>query len=225
MNMTYQERLSDSPYVERIGQFRAEQAEARRCPANILWNMLLVKYKGKTSLSVWGPETIVGDMHYPEGAEFLFIAFRLGAFMPRLPVSKLVDTGITLPDASRQAFWLGSAAWRYPDYDNADTFVDWLVQEGLLVHEPIVDAVLHDHPLDMASRTVRHRFLRATGLTKSYIGQVERARQAVALLEQGVSILDTVDQLGYADQPHLTRSLKRLVGQTPAQIAQVSQPA
>jgi AraC-like DNA-binding protein len=223
MNTTYEERLSDSPYIDRIGRFRVDKAYSRSCPANILGNMLLVKYKGKTSLSMWGPETKVGIMNYPAGAEFLFIAFKLGTFMPRLPITNIVDTGITLPDATNQSFWLDSESWQYPDYENADTFVDWLVREGLLVHEPIVDVVLQDHPLDMALRTVRHRFLRATGLTRSYIRQVEHARQAVVLLEKGVSILDTVNQVGYADQPHLTRSLKRLVGQTPAQIARESQ--
>ncbi len=45
-----------------------------------------------------------------------------------------------------------------------------------------------------------------------------RARHARTLLQQGISILDTVEQAGYADQPHLTRSLKRFMGQTPAQI-------
>jgi methylphosphotriester-DNA--protein-cysteine methyltransferase len=49
--------------------------------------------------------------------------------------------------------------------------------------------------------------------------QIERAQQAAALLEQGVSLLDVVYQVGYADQPHMTRSLKRFIGQTPAQIA------
>jgi hypothetical protein len=34
----------------------------------------------------------------------------------------------------------------------------------------------------------------------------------------GVFRLETLWQAGYADQPHLTRSLKRFVGQTPAQI-------
>ncbi len=223
MNTTYEERLSDSPYVERIGTFRVETAYTRSCPANILCNMLLVRYKGRTSLSVWGPETKFGVMDYPADAEFLFIAFKLGTFLPRFPMVKLVDTGITLPDATSQSFWLNSSSWQYPTYQNADTFVDWLVRDGLLVREPIVDAVLQDHPLDMTSRTVRHRFLRATGLTKSYIHQLERAQQAVALLEQGVSILDTVYQAGYADQPHLTRSLKRLFGQTPAQIARMRQ--
>jgi methylphosphotriester-DNA--protein-cysteine methyltransferase len=66
---------------------------------------------------------------------------------------------------------------------------------------------------------VQRRFLRATGLTHGAVSQIERAHRAVALLRQGVSILDTVERAGYADQPHLTRSLKRLIGQTPAQLA------
>ncbi len=52
--------------------------------------------------------------------------------------------------------------------------------------------------------------------------KLDRARQAADLLAQGVSILDTVDQAGYADQPHLTRSLKHFIGQTPAQILRVN---
>jgi AraC-like DNA-binding protein len=76
----------------------------------------------------------------------------------------------------------------------------------------------------MPSRTVRHRFLRATGLNASRIRQVKRAQHAQALLRQGVSILDTVDEAGYFDQPHLTRSLKQFIGYTPAQIIRSSQP-
>lgn len=223
MNTTFKERLSDSPYVDRIGRFQAEAAYSQSCRANRLWNMLLVKHQGKVSLSVWGPMTQSGMMNYPEGAEFLYIAFKLGSFMPRLPVGNLADTGIILPDATSQSFWLDSAEWEYPDYENADTFVDWLVRDGVLVYEPVVDAVLHDQPQELSSRTVRHRFLRATGITHSYLRQLERAEQAATLLANGMSILDTVTQAGYADQPHLTRSLKRFIGQTPAQIAHLRQ--
>jgi methylphosphotriester-DNA--protein-cysteine methyltransferase len=55
-------------------------------------------------------------------------------------------------------------------------------------------------------------------MTHSTIRQIERARHATYLLKQGVSILDTVHEAGYFDQPHLTRSLKFFIGQTPAQI-------
>jgi AraC-like DNA-binding protein len=85
--------------------------------------------------------------------------------------------------------------------------------------------VIQDHPQETPSRTIRHRFLRATGLSRSHIRQIERAQQAAALLRQGVSIPDTVFKLGYFDQPHLTRSLKRWVGHTPAQLMRVMEPA
>ncbi len=64
----------------------------------------------------------------------------------------------------------------------------------------------------------------AHGLPPKTIEQIERAKQAAALLEQGVSILDAVYEMGYADQPHRTRSLKRFFGYTPAQIAHVNEP-
>jgi transcriptional regulator GlxA family with amidase domain len=81
-----------------------------------------------------------------------------------------------------------------------------------------------DEPLEMSPRTVRHRFLQATGQTQNHIRQYERAIKAASLLRHGVSILDTVFETGYFDQPHLTRSLKQFVGHTPAQILRDSQP-
>jgi methylphosphotriester-DNA--protein-cysteine methyltransferase len=71
---------------------------------------------------------------------------------------------------------------------------------------------------------VRHRFLQATGQTQSHIRQYERAIKAASLLRHGVSILDTVFEAGYFDQPHLTRSLKHFLGFTPAQILPGPQP-
>jgi methylphosphotriester-DNA--protein-cysteine methyltransferase len=46
----------------------------------------------------------------------------------------------------------------------------------------------------------------------------------MAPLQQGVSILDTTLEAGYFDQPHLTRSLSSLIGQTPSQIREQSRP-
>ena len=51
--------------------------------------------------------------------------------------------------------------------------------------------------------------------TQGDIHQIERARRAALLLQQGVPILDVVHQTGYYDQAHLTRSMQRFVGQTP----------
>jgi hypothetical protein len=110
----------------------------------------------------------------------------------------------------------------FPTFENADTFVDRLVRDGLLVRDPVVEAVLQGQPQDLSVRAVQYRFLQATGLTHRTVQQIERAKYAISLLRQGASIPDTVYQAGYFDQPHLTRALKRFVGQTPAQIARMS---
>jgi AraC-like DNA-binding protein len=66
---------------------------------------------------------------------------------------------------------------------------------------------------------VERRVARATGLTRGAIRQIRRADEAVALLGRGVAPHEVARRAGYADQPHLTRSLKRFVGATPAQLA------
>jgi methylphosphotriester-DNA--protein-cysteine methyltransferase len=98
-----------------------------------------------------------------------------------------------------------------------ETFVDRLARQGTLVRDPLVASALIEPPPDVPPRTVRHHFLRATGLSRDHIRQFERAQRAAALLGQGVPILDTVHEAGYFDQPHLTRELKRFIGKTPAQ--------
>jgi len=180
--------------------------------------MVLRRQNSNVQLLVVGPWTKAGIASWTEGAELLWIKFKLGTFMPHLPSRAFLDVETILPGAASESFWLNGSAWRFPDYDNAETFVDRLVRDDVLVRDPVVNAVLQDQPQELSSRAVRHRFLRATGLTQSRIRQVERAQRAAALLRQGRSILDTVHEVGYFDQPHLTRSLKRWIGRTPAQI-------
>ncbi|MBZ0307987.1 MAG: AraC family transcriptional regulator [Anaerolineae bacterium] len=181
--------------------------------------MVITRHQGKTSLTVRGPETKASPAPVPEDAEFFGIAFKLGTYLPHLPILTLLDRqDATLPEATSQSFWLHGSAWQFPDYENADTFVNRLIQQELLVRDEVVEAVLKNHTPDWSLRTVRRRFLRATGLTHQTIQQIERAHRAATLLQKGKSILDVVHEAGYFDQPHMTRALKHFIGQTPAQL-------
>jgi hypothetical protein len=224
MTIVYEERLSDSPYIETVTRGRMTSAGSSVRPAECSWHMVFVRYNGTMQPLVVGALPSSGVVTYREGAELLWVKFKLGTFMPHLPVKNILDVETTLPTAAGQSFWLKSSVWQYPDYDNVETFVDRLVHDDVLVRDPVVNAVLQGQPQDVPSRTLRHRFLRTTGLTQSHIYQVERAQRAAALLRQGKSILDTVYEVGYFDQPHLTRSLKRWVGHTPAQLIRLSNP-
>ncbi len=69
-------------------------------------------------------------------------------------------------------------------------FADRLIRQGILVRDPVVEAVIQGHVPDKSIRSLQYRFLQATGLTHKTIQQVERARNAVLVLEQGTPILD-----------------------------------
>ena len=225
MIFTFDERPSDSSFVERIWRTQSERAGSFSSVAMSHWEMVVTRYNGNTILTVRGPESKATPLHVSlVGAEFFGIRFKLGTLMPHLPASGLVDGDVNLPDASSKSFWLNGSAWQFPDYNNADTFIDRLVREGLLVRDLVVETALQGQLKDRSIRTARRHFLRTTGLTQSTILQIERARYATVLLQQGVSILDAVYEAGYFDQPHLTRSLKYFIGQTPAQIMEKRGP-
>lgn len=225
MIFNFTERVSDSPFVERIWRAQSERAGDFLSVAVSHWEMVVSRCEGKTYMTVRGPETKVTPLHVSlVGAEWLGIRFKLGTLMSHLPASNLVDGDVNLPDASSRSFWLNSSAWQFPDYENADTFVDRLVHDGLLVRDPVVEAALEGQLQDVSIRTARRHFLRTIGLAQSTVRQIERARYATVLLQQGVSILDVVDEAGYYDQPHLARSLKCLIGRTPTQLRQQNEP-
>ena len=212
------ERGSDSPFVERMWRATSEHGGPFLSIAMSHWEMVVTKLSGRTTVTVRGPETKATPLQCPAGGEWLGIRFRLGTIMPDLPPRALVDAATDLPETGRRAFWLRGSPWEVPDYDNAETFVNRLVRDGLLVRVPVVDAVLHGELNERSLRTAQRHFVRTTGLTHGAVRRIERARYATTLLQQRVPILDVVHEVGYFDQPHLTRSLKHFIGQTPAQI-------
>jgi len=226
MDLMCNERPSDSPFVERVWRSHSDPDAAPFISmAEAHSGLVITKSEGKTFLTVRGPETRATPAYNRADAEFIGITFKPGVFLPDLPARMILDRhDVTLPEAENKTFWLNGFTWQYPDYENADTFVNCLARAGLLVYDPIVGALEKGRPVKMSERTSQRRFLQATGMTQTTARQIERARIATTLLKQGVSILEVVFSAGYYDQPHLTRSLKYYIGLTPAQIIDASRP-
>lgn len=220
MSFVFENRPSDVPLVEYIWQARSRAASNFVSTAESHWEMVITTRHGQTLMTVRGPETHAARVQAPSDAQHLGIVFKMGTFMPHLPLQKLINRqDKNLPQAGSQSFWLYGTAWQYPSFENADTFIAKLVHEGILTFDPIVESVLEDQPLDLSLRTVQRRFVNATGITHKMVQQIERARLATNLLMQGKPILDTAFEVGYYDQSHLTNAITRFMGHTPAQIA------
>jgi AraC-like DNA-binding protein len=224
MSIFSEGRSSDSPYVEMIWRGRANGEYAPICPADGRWNMVLLRQRsGIAQIYIEGPITRAKPKRHGKGTEWIAIKFKLGAFLPHLPIADLVNGLEILSEAATASFRLHGSRWQFPGFDDVEMLIDRMVRDDALLYDPVVDAALHGQPQSLSPRTLRRRFLLTTGLTRKAHEQIERAQRAATLIEQGVPIGDAAYQSGYADQPHMTRSLRLFYGQTPTQIARMSE--
>jgi len=224
MSFSYEDRESDSPFVQTIWRTQGEQDGCYTSAADGSWDFLIIKEDGQTQFNITGAATKAVPVVYKAGVEYLGIRFKVGAYLPQFPVSAIVDNMLTLPQATSASFWFHDSMLPLPHFDNVESFLDRLARNRLLAQDAVVDAVLQGDTQALSLRSVQRHFARTTGLTHKYVRQIERARQAVALLERGVPVIDAAFAAGYTDQPHMTKALKHLIGQTPRQI-RLNRPA
>ena len=216
MLLNFEERTSDSAFVERIWRSYSTRSGSFYSMAEPNVELVVARVDASPVVILRGPVTTASVADCPPGGEWLGVRFRMGAHLPGLPTSSLRDhRSLVLPEAGHERFWLGGRAWEIPTFDNAETLVGRMAAAGVIAHDDIVDRAFDGPKPDVTLRSVQRRFLQTTGITREGFLQIERARYAAYLLRAGVSILDVVDQAGYFDQPHLNRALRRLIGPTP----------
>jgi hypothetical protein len=217
--LIFEDRASDSPLVERVWRSRSVRAGTFLSVAESRCELVITRLRGRTFVTLRGPETRATPADCPADGEWLGIRLAPGTFFPAHPAATISDRrDVTLPSEDGRTFRLQGSTWELPDFENAETFVARLARAGVLAHDAAVRAVLGGDPLPLSQRSAQRHFLRATGLTHGAHQQIERARHATRLLDQGASIADAVHAAGYFDQAHLTRSVASLIGVTPARI-------
>jgi AraC-like DNA-binding protein len=102
-------------------------------------------------------------------------------------------------------------------------------EEGLLVnrvvefveeHRDVVRVAQVCEHLDLPERALQRLVHRRLGLTPKWLIQRRRLQEAAERLRTGpVDLAELAAQLGYADQPHLTRDFGQVTGMTPRQFA------
>jgi hypothetical protein len=108
MLLAFDDRPSDSPFVERVWRCHSERAGRFLSVASPHWEMVVTRHRGRTTLTLRGPETRPTDAHCPAEGEWVAVRFKLGTFRPGLPVARLLDRNdLDLPEAvENRSFWL-----------------------------------------------------------------------------------------------------------------------
>lgn len=219
MLIQFDDRESDSPYVERVWRSRSRHGGSFLSMAESNIELVIARLPGLLAVILRGPVSHGSLVECPPNGEWLAIRFRLGTYLPEIPTASLIDhQSVQLPILPDGRFWFSGSAWEVPRYDNAEEFVARLALAGVIARCDTTNAAIEGDIGLISQRSVQRHFRRVTGMTFSNYQQILRARHAAALLTSGASILDVTFDAGYFDQAHLTRSMKQLIGMTPARL-------
>src|SRR5262245_49300911 len=217
--LVFEDRESDSPLVERVWRSRSERAGTFLSVAAPHCELVVTRHRDRVRMTVRGPETRPTLCDCPADGEWIAIRLSIGTWLRPYPAPMVRDRrDVDLADVGGHSFRLDNAVWEYPTFENAEALVARLARAGLLVRDAAVPATLAGDMHALSRRSTQRHFLLATGMTRQTYRQIQRARYAVRLLRSGIGIVEAVHQAGYFDQAHLTRSLGRLIGETPARL-------
>jgi AraC-like DNA-binding protein len=212
-------RPSDAPLIDCVWRGRSTGGGVLNSVASSHWHLVVSEVGGQVGVTVHGPESRAVATSLPLEGTWVGIRFRLGVMLQDVSIPNLVDGGMELPEANHRSFWWKGGTWERPTYENAEGLVARLAREDLIGRETLVDGALQGGAGAVSLRTLQRRFYLATGQPRRAVRQIEQARRAAVRLREGVTPADVTHELGYYDQPHLTRSVRRYLGRTPAELA------
>jgi len=224
MAILRQQRAADSPLIERVTRVVFDGADLDVSTPDGCWDIVIMRHQGRVTVLQTGVITRPVKLDYVSGDEYLCISFKPGVFMPTNPGDSMVDRAFVRPVDGDRTFWFDQDRLEIPSFENAEALVSRLTRQRALVRDEIVAGVADGDPRATSERSLQRHFQLSMGITAKRFDQILRARRAVELIEQGRPIVNVAHELGYADQSHLTRAVKALMGRTPGAITRQRRP-
>ncbi len=211
-------RDSDSPIVQQVTWLTCLADNVDITTPDGLWDLVIRKSQNRLFVLQTGLITKPVLIPLEEGDEYVCISFKPGVFMPRLPGAWMLNHGLVRPALSNRTFWIDGERLEIPTFENAEGLAAELVKRRIITTDEVVARVVEGRYPEVSLRSVQRRFRRVLGLSPHHLSQIARAGEAVAALQQGKTAIAVAQELGYADQSHLIRSLKQIMGRTPGQV-------
>ncbi len=218
MTNTRLERAADSPLVERVTSVVYEERTRELSTPDGCWDIVVMKRRGVTLVLQTGVISRPVPLENDPGDSFLAISFKPGVFVARTPGRAMIDRALVRPLVSARAFALDGETLEIPTFENAEGLVARLERRGLLARDELVEGATQGRARAISPRSMQRHFLSALGMTPKQFAQIRRACRAVDLLRTGMAPAAVAVEAGFSDQPHLTRSLRAIMGQTPGEI-------
>ena len=214
----WEERRAAGPLVRTVWRAEVETPGTFPVVGSEYWGISFIRRAdGALAAELDGPRAHVTEVDGHLGESYWGVEMAAHVAIAGVSKDAILGQTVALPVVDGHVE-LAGARWPVPAWTELEAWVARLATDGgLLVDEDIRRALSGDR-VGAGDRTWQRRYRRTAGLTRRQVDQLRRAQHAYVLLQQGVSPAATAAQAGFADQPHLTRALRLIRGQTPAAI-------
>ena len=215
MAIAYEEKLSQSPLVDFVFQTEDLTDGVYVASADARWDIIFTECPdGNRRVLLCGPASETRQVPYSPGYRHVGICYKPWAIFAGVPITTMLNETKLLPIVSKDIFLMQGKTWKMPTYENVDRFIAEQENQGLLEADPMIRDVLENKPVEMSLRSVQRHFVKTIGMSPRRVRQINSARKAVQLLQQGKTPSEVAYELDYADLAHMTRMLRRFTGYT-----------
>jgi AraC-like DNA-binding protein len=182
------------------------------------WDLILsVSCDGQSTVFLTGQATEPVDVPYTEGEQSVVVSFAAHVYLTR---DKEVRTGPTLRflPVHNGNFVLDGVELPLPTFSNAEQLTDMMIKAKLLQSDDLVAKAFTAKPKAASKRSMQQHFKKVTGITQKDFELIRRAQEAVRRLKAGQKPAAVAADLGYTDQPHMTKSIKKIMGHLPSNL-------
>jgi AraC-like DNA-binding protein len=214
----WEQRASASPEIRTVWRAFAEEDADYTDEASEHWGLSFIR-RADSSLAaeLAGPRIEALPIRGRKGESYWGVELAAHVVIPGVDKALLRGAIAELPVADGEVT-IGGRHYPIPGWEEVEHFVSRLVSEGVMVADADIRRALGGDDRGLSRRSWQRRFSSVTGLRRKEIQRLERSRHAYQLLSEGVPPSEVAVAVGYADQAHLTRELRRIRGETPARI-------
>ncbi len=221
MTQKHARRGSSHPWIDTVWQTVCLTDGIYKATPDGSWDLIFRMAPGEEPvvfLAGQGKEPV--DVPYAAGEYGVVISFAAHVY-----VTQDRQTGMNAPvrylPVNADSFVLNGVALPLPAFENAESLTDRMVEAGLLQSDDVVAKAFTANPKAASKRSVQERFKKVTGITQQDFQLIRRAQEAVRRLKAGDKPAAVAADLGYTDQPHMTKSIKKIMGHLPSNLEAV----
>jgi len=218
MTQKHTHRSSPHPWIDRVWQTVCLEDGVYKATPDGSWDLILsVSPDGQPTIFLSGQATEPVEVPYLAGEHSVVISF---AAHVHLTTDKEVRTGaaIRLLPVEGEVFRLDGVELPLPTFGNAEQLTEMMVAANLLQSNGLVAKAFTEKPRAASRRSVQQHFKKTTGITQKDFQLIRRAQEAVRRLKLGDTSASVAADLGYTDQSHMIKSIKKIMGRLPSNL-------